>query len=249
MEKNVPEFLDDIPVVVEEVGEIRALEFTGKYSSKQPGDSTGHKNECAAGTFGAVDTKNGLNYILSNNHVLARQNAAAIGEDIGQPGRYDSVPRCNVNYPNIVADLSQFQRIRFSFFANNRIDAAIAQIRSGIAFSCETECGYTPGSTSATATVGMAVKKCGRTTELSTGTVTGVNVTVLVGYGSKRARFTGQIQFTNISSAGDSGSLIVTNNGHNNPVALLFAGSSTTTIGNPINEVLAWSGGTICSTP
>ena len=35
----------------------------------------------------------------------------------------------------------------------------------------------------------------------------------------------------------DSGSLIVTNSGHN-PVALLFAGSSTSTIGNPVGLVL-----------
>jgi hypothetical protein len=33
--------------------------------------------------------------------------------------------------------------------------------------------------------------------------------------------------------------LIVSNNGSHQPVALLFAGSSSTTIGNPISEVLA----------
>ena len=40
------------------------------------------------------------------------------------------------------------------------------------------------------------------------------------------------------SAGGDSGSLIVTNNGSHNPVGLLFAGSSTTTIANPIGQVL-----------
>jgi hypothetical protein len=46
------------------------------------------------------------------------------------------------------------------------------------------------------------------------------------------------INSSTFSAGGDSGSLIVTNNASHNPVALLFAGSSTTTIGNPIGEVL-----------
>jgi len=252
MEKHLPVSLDGVPVVVEEVGPIHALAFTGKYSQVRPGDSTGNINECAAGTIGAVVNKAGQHYFLSNNHVYARQNQAQPGEDIVQPGRFDSIPQCNVKYPSVVADLSQFKRINFGFFFNNRIDAALAQIRPGVNFSCATACGYTPGSTT-TATLNMPVKKCGRTTELTHGTVTGVNVTVFVSYGSNLALFTGQIQVGNTSSnfsgAGDSGSLIVTDDGHNSPVALLFAGSATTTIGNPINEVLTWSGGAICTVP
>ena len=53
--------------------------------------------------------------------------------------------------------------------------------------------------------------------------------------------FTGQlvINSSTFSAGGDSGSLIVTNNAGHNPVGLLFAGSSTTTIANPIGTVLA----------
>jgi hypothetical protein len=47
------------------------------------------------------------------------------------------------------------------------------------------------------------------------------------------------INSTTFSAGGDSGSLIVTNNASHNPVALLFAGSSSTTIGNPIGLVLS----------
>jgi hypothetical protein len=47
------------------------------------------------------------------------------------------------------------------------------------------------------------------------------------------------INSSSFSAGGDSGSLIVTNNSNKNPVALLFAGSSTTTIANPIKEVLS----------
>ncbi|HXU09740.1 MAG TPA: hypothetical protein VN743_12160, partial [Blastocatellia bacterium] len=46
------------------------------------------------------------------------------------------------------------------------------------------------------------------------------------------------INSTTFSAGGDSGSLIVTNNACHQPVALLYAGSSSSTIGNPIGEVL-----------
>jgi hypothetical protein len=47
------------------------------------------------------------------------------------------------------------------------------------------------------------------------------------------------INSSTFSAGGDSGSLIVTNNSCHQPVALLFAGSSTDTSGNPIGEVLS----------
>ena len=86
----------------------------------------------------------------------------------------------------------------------------------------------------------------------TTGKVTGVNVIVSVGYsGGKSALFTRQTQLSDIAEPGDSGSLIVTNDDTNRPVALLFAGSATTTIGNPINDVLNNFNVSIsiCSTP
>lgn len=246
--RALPAFLEDMPVAVEEVGDIRALAFTGKFDPVTAGVSMGNKNECASGTNGAVVKKNGVAYFLSNNHVFARQNKAAIGEDIVQPGRFDSVPQCDTAFPTHVADLSESKKIQFGFFGNNKIDAAIAGIKPGIAYECYTQCGYTPGSTPVAASMGMGVKKCGRTTMLTTGTVTGLNVTVLVSYGGgKRARFTGQLQFSDISDPGDSGSLIVNDDVTNDPVALLFAGSATTTIGNPIGEVLSNFGASICA--
>lgn len=250
VEKDLPESLEGVPVVVEEVGDIRALAFTGKFDPVPTGVSVGNKNECAAGTNGAVVKKNGVSYFLSNNHVFARENNAAIGEDIVQPGRPDSVPQCDTNFPNHVANLSEFKKINYGLLSLNTIDAAIAQVHSGINFTCETACGYTPSNTTVTASVGMNVKKCGRTTMETTGEVTGVNVIVFVGYsGGKSALFTRQIQFSDIDEPGDSGSLIVTNDDTNRPVALLFAGSATTTIGNPINDVLNNFNVSICSTP
>jgi hypothetical protein len=242
--KNLPKFIENIPVVVEEVGELRALSFTNHYRPVTEGVSGGNINDrtrkgssiyCSGGTIGCVVYKSGKNYFLSNNHVFARENKATIGEDIIQPGLIDV--NCSQISGDAVADLSQFVTISMKRTANNKVDAAIAEIRSTTSFTPATQCGYTPSSTIATATVGLQVKKCGRTTEYTEGQVTGLNVTVLISYSGGTARFINQIQFNGMSDSGDSGSLIVTK-ADNKPVALLFAGSTSTTIGNPIQEVM-----------
>ena len=87
------------------------------------------------------------------------------------------------------------------------------------------------------ATPGMPVRKSGRTTELTTGTVTAVDTTVTVGYGAGRtAVFEQQIVSGAMSQPGDSGSLVV-DAGSQRAVGLLFAGSDTTTIYSPIGLV------------
>ena len=249
---GIPSTVDGISVEVEVTGKFYALALTKRYRPVPIGVSVGNNNECAAGTIGCVVEKGGQKYILSNNHVLARQNAAAIGEDIVQPGRYDTKPKCtNKVATDKVADLSAFVPIVFSTSANNRVDAAIA-LFSTTDFTCATLPAYYgfPSSTTAAATVGLAIKKVGRTSSLTTGTVTAINATVNVGYPAGTARFTGQIITTGISRSGDSGSLVVTNDSNNNPVGLLYAGSSTTTVLNSIDEVLSTSqmgNLTICS--
>ncbi|MCC6894702.1 MAG: hypothetical protein IT321_17920 [Anaerolineae bacterium] len=87
------------------------------------------------------------------------------------------------------------------------------------------------------AALNMAVRKSGRTTGYTTGTITLLNATVNVAYGTRTARFTGQIITTPMSQGGDSGSLIV-DAAENKAVGLLFAGSSLSTIFNPIDNVL-----------
>ncbi len=88
------------------------------------------------------------------------------------------------------------------------------------------------------AALGMAVRKSGRTTGYTTGTITLLNATVNVAYGNRTARFTGQIITTPMSQGGDSGSLLV-DGSSNVAVGLLFAGSDQSTIFNPIDAVLS----------
>ena len=95
----------------------------------------------------------------------------------------------------------------------------------------------------------MDVMKYGRTTGFTSGTVDSVDAIVNVGYDSGTARFIGQIIIRpgKFSAGGDSGSLIVVDGGAEGrrPVGLLFAGSKTVTIANPIAPILQRFGATI----
>ncbi len=260
---TMPRTLDNIPVVQSVTGPFSAILPHGKPAGKGNGGgktdptsrftrpvpigvSIGNWNECSAGTLGARVTGGGHLYVLSNNHVLARENAASIGEDILQPGRYDT--QCSASTSDVIADLSKFQPISFS--GNNTVDVAIAEIRPGAVDNQTYGGGYgVPNTTTVSASIGQKVQKCGRTTGCNRGTVSAVNATISVQYSSGVATFVNQIVISGahgpFSRAGDSGSLIVTDNASANPVGLLFAGSSTTTIANPIGPALQAMGVTI----
>jgi hypothetical protein len=227
-----------------------SVDPSGTFARPVPlGVSIGNENECAAGTLGARVTKNGNVYILSNNHVLARQNAGSPGEHILQPGRYDTSPQCSIPAGSSIGTLSQFVTINFSG-GSNTVDAALASTTTALVGNATFSGGYgQPNHTTKDATVGLAVQKCGRTTSCTHGQVAAINATVTVQYDVGVATFVNQVVVGGkrgaFSKAGDSGSLIVTDDANANPVALLFAGGQTTTIGNPINAVLAALGATI----
>jgi len=85
----------------------------------------------------------------------------------------------------------------------------------------------------------MNVIKSGRTTGLTSGTITAVNASVNVNYGSACgvAHFVNQVITTaGLGAAGDSGSVVLEAATHK-PVGLYFAGSSTDGIMNPILSV------------
>jgi len=245
---GVPSSIEGMPTVIEHSGPFEAFALSKRYRPVPIGVSCGNNNECAAGTIGCQVWRNGQLYLLSNNHVLARENNASIGEPIVQPGRYDR--RCR-NYlsTDYVADLADFEPIKFDG-RDNTIDCAIASyVVSDV--SCATLSNYYgfPNATTVAAYVNQPIKKVGRTSSLTTGTVIAVNVTSNVGYSSGTARFVGQIYTSGgFSRSGDSGSLVVTNDSNNNPVGLLFAGTSRgNSLLNPIDLVLTRFNATICA--
>jgi len=196
------------------------------------------KRFCCSGTLGSLVTDGANSYVLSNNHVLGLSGQASAGDDISQPGLIDN----NCQIPIIVADFTAAPQL------GSNVDAAVAQLRPGLmdATGFIEDIGI-PSSRVASPAVGMSVAKSGRTTGFTMGTIASINTSVSVQYqrscgqGKKFVvSYTNQvvINSSTFSAGGDSGSLIVTNDSNHQPVALLFAGSSTTTIGNPIGEVL-----------
>ena len=222
--------------------QVRTLEF---------GSSGGNVNDisnafCCSGTLGALLTNGTNQYILSNNHVLGRSGQAVPGEDVSQPGRIDN----NCAPGEIVGDFTAAPLL-----GPSNVDAAVAQLRAGTMKSDGSilDIGVISNVVQPAA-LGLAVKKSGRTTGLTSSTVTSINTDVVIQYqegcgkGKKfRVTYNDQVVIggSGFSAGGDSGSLIVTNNACPQPVALLYAGSSTSTIGNPIGEVLTQIGSTL----
>lgn len=208
------------------VGEVQA-------SATYCGTSTSRADLCAAGTLGAIVTDGVRNYWLSNWHVFARTQAA-VGDIVDAPGRLDA--GCGTS--PAVGALSRFVPVHFDG-TSNTVDCAIAKITIGAVSPIEAagSSSFLPTSRIATAAIGLAVKKVGRTTKLTTGSVIGVNATTAVTYtGIGTARFVGCVLMTPMAQPGDSGSLICTRS-TNDPVALLFASSSSVTVGCPIGSV------------
>lgn len=232
---------------------------------------------CCGGTLGALVTRNGTQYILSNNHVLAKSagnsGSPDVGDAITQPGLIEV--NCQSSSTHTVAHLSEYFPLQTGPIP--KIDAALAQVGSGAVDTSgnilllggtltngvpdpgppTSGAGLTPAQAIAAPHNG-AVAKSGRTTGLTCSTIVATNVASSVDYyahcGDTNASFT--VSYTDLvavnggdfSYSGDSGSLIVTQDTAE-AVALLFAGSDTDTVGNPITDVLPDFPGTGNVTP
>ena len=201
------------------------------------GVSGGHP-AITAGTAGArVKDGSGNLYILTNNHVAAATNAGPIGEDFLQPGTFDG----GADSDDSIGTLFGHVPIDFNG-GDNVVDAAIVSTDASQFGDRTPNSGYGTPSSIPVTSVGFRDKalKFGRTTLLTECRVWATNATVNVNYGAAGvAKFVRQIVFRggDCSAGGDSGSLFVSKNGLN-PMGLLFAGSSNTTIANPIGDVL-----------
>lgn len=263
---GIPPKLDLIPVRKRVTGRFVAYaDPKTRFDRPVPiGVSTGHP-DITAGTIGCrVKDDQGNVYALSNNHVFANSNKASIGDNILQPGPYDG----GQDPADAIGTLYAYKEIFMNNGENNPnfIDAAIAEIDiTTVGYETPSDGYGAPSKTIHTVTTAdldeenpLEVRKYGRTTGNTTGFVVEVNVTVTVCYQARGpfcrewATFYDQIAFNDgvieydengnelpdkFSAGGDSGSLIVTGTG-NHPIALLFAGSSTRTIGSPIQYVL-----------
>ena len=260
--KLIPREIKGVKTDVVESGIIKAL-HTEKHRPAVGGISIGHV-DITAGTLGCVVRKGGTRFLLSNSHVLAMSGDADIGDDILQPGTHDGGTLVNdhfaelsahvpINFSGVTSEcpisglfvtgvnrLLQLVGSKTCLLAvkqadANLVDAAIAQPIIDANLSDEImEIGKIKGSK--TAILGMEIKKSGRTTGLTTGEITQVDVTVRVQYGEgKIAEFSDQIMAGKMCSGGDSGSVVLTDD--NYVVGLLFAGSDTSMIASRIENV------------
>jgi hypothetical protein len=260
---GLPSSLDGVPVVVEVTGEISAIGPTAAPDAKPAppsvdptafftrpvpiGVSTGNqkdlvylKHVCTAGTLGARLTDGTTHYALSNNHIYAVENLGHIGDPIIQPGQADL--GCRAPDSDRIGTLANYVPLVFGGKSSDTVDAAIAAVTTSAVGTSTPSDGYgSPSSTTASPSLNLAVQKYGERTGLTTGTINALNAAIKVKYARGTAIFRGQVGIggPSFSGAGDSGSLIVTNDAHKNPVGLLFAGSSTTTFANPIDVVLS----------
>jgi hypothetical protein len=210
---------------------------------------------CCGGTLGSLVQVNGVKYILSNYHVLEADIIAGgnnlwatTGQAVIQPGLIDV--NCNAASAQAIAQL-----VTIGSLPDSNVDAAIAQIVDGMVSPDGEILGIGRiSSQTAGAALNKPVKKAGRTTGLTKSKISGLNATINIAYENECAggsaftkTFTGQIIISNRGSSflagGDSGSLMVEDVATNpKAVGLLYAGSSSYAIANPIEEVLTYIG-------
>ena len=202
-------------------------------------------NYIFVGTLGCWvrDNETDAEMMLSNFHVMCVDDGWHVGDTIAQPSLVDG-GHCPAD---VVGSL---QRAVLS----DEVDAAVAS-HTARDFDCSiVDIGDVKGT--ATAAVGMAVRKRGRTSGLTYGNVTDTNLTVTVPYcdglGDRTLIHQIEIEVDPAQSAvfgqgGDSGSVVV--NSDNKVVGLYFAGDSTDTIGvaNPIASVLSQLNVRVCT--
>jgi hypothetical protein len=193
-------------------------------------------NRVWGGTLGAmvVDNATGKPMALSNFHVLCVDKSWSDGDPIAQPARTDG-GTCPID------EVAVLKRA----VLGGQVDCAAAELSSRQTDWEVIEIGKVNGSNKAV--VGETVRKRGRTTGLTYGTVDTVDLTVNLdfGHGIGSIELTNQIgikpdpiRSAKFGDSGDSGSVII--NDANEVVGLYFAGDPANPYGlaNPIDAVL-----------
>src|SRR5271156_1599112 len=219
---------------------------------------------CFGGTLGSLLT-NGTNFfVLSNNHVLGLSDGGAVGQEVTQPGVIET--NCSLTGTINVATVATIINLQTQPIPAFPVDVTTAQIittpspqvdpaGSFLNWGVSTNGGPPPPPPAAgsgmAATVGQLLAKSGRTTGLTCSTVDSIDTSMIeVGYSigcatttSFNVIYSDEVVVGNMSNGqnfigdGDSGSLAV-DAATAKPVALMFAGSDTDAVGNPVGDVL-----------
>ena len=216
------------------------------------GSSCAPAGENYSGTFGALVNRDGVMMALSNNHVFAACNHIPVGQPILSPSAIDAQP--SIPAPRQLCQHSQIIELRSGtpeLVSLVHSDAAIATVPDkAIVSSWQGDnSGYDTPTETIEPISGLRVKKVGRTTGLTFGTVEALIPTpMLLPY--KLRYFTAHVWFTDVwtikadkdkqfALPGDSGSLVISEDGKES-VGLLFAATNKGDYGfiAPIETVL-----------
>jgi hypothetical protein len=218
---------------------------------------------CFGGTLGSLLTSNATPpavVILSNNHVLGLSDGATVGQEVTQPGVIET--NCSLIGTINVATVTNIINLQTQPIPAFPVDVTTAQITSGqvdltgsiLELGAVTNGVPQPAApaqgSGITTAVGKLLAKSGRTTGLTCSTVDATNVSMLVvqyesgcSTTSFNVTYNDEITIESMSNGqnfigdGDSGSLAV-DELTAEPVALMFAGSDTDAVGNPVADVL-----------
>ncbi|WP_246294454.1 S1 family peptidase [Paenibacillus planticolens] len=222
----------------------KAALFTSRIRPVPGGVSIGRVNPDATGTAGLIVIRNNQLYVLSNNHVLIRDNSTSFSSTL-QPGPADG----GIASKDTIGRAFQF--VRLVPGGVNFQDSAIAipnansLLNPRYLLSASGQLITVPGHL-LSYPVGLKVMKSGRTTGFVKGTVEANNVDIRVSYGGAL----GNQLFRNqsiirgdsgpVSLPGDSGSVWLRASDRF-AAALNFAGSSDgmRSISNPIGLVMS----------
>jgi hypothetical protein len=253
-----------IPVVAKLIGKLKPgpapamatpglSNFYEKNGRIACGSSCAPSGQNYSGTFGGLLLNEGVLYALSNNHVFAACNHTPIGMPILSPSTMDARPRRRA--PTEICRHSKIIELRSgdpALVDLMRLDVAIAEVTDpGLVSSWQgndMEGFDTPSNTESPA-AGIKVKKVGRTTGLTTGTIEALLPTPWI-LPYKTGKFSAQVWFTDawtilgdngepFALPGDSGSLIVRED-DSAAIGLLFAASQNGHYGimMPIEDAL-----------
>jgi hypothetical protein len=220
---------------------------------------------CFGGTLGSLVTGGGKTYILSNNHVLGLSDGGAIAQAVTQPGVIET--NCSTTGTITVANVSNIINLQTQPIPAFPVDVTTAQIINGqvdpndnilelgtlsMVNGAQVPQPAPPaGGSGMATTVGQLLAKSGRTTGLTCATVEAIDASMVeVGYSigcatttSFNVTYNDEVVVGNMTNGqnfigdGDSGSLAV-DAATAQPVALMFAGSDTDAVGNPVGDVL-----------
>jgi hypothetical protein len=205
----------------------------------QPGFSVGHLR-VEGGTLGAVVSRNGRYFLLSNSHVLANSGRGKAGDVILYPARADK----GKSTADRVATLAGFVRFQVGRRFVNHVDCAVAKpLTNRLDELTSVIKGLVVPSGVTRAVRGMKVVKVGRTTGKTYGKVKDAHFRLILNYpGVGQVGYRDQVFCTRFTDNGDSGALVL-ESGTKKAVGLHFAGFPDEhgvkgSVFNPIDKVL-----------